>query len=129
MPAANFVAGFGQTVTINSVAFCVTNGKWSETNDPIEVTGNCSAGKKQFIPGLSVVTGSFDLNYDTANPITIAAGAYFALNHILNSTQGTQGLACAAAQVVSRDYSTPVPGAVTCTVNFQTSGPYTITTV
>lgn len=129
MPAQNYIAGFEQSITVGSTPVCVTNGKFTETNEVIDVTGSCSGGKKQSIAGLSIVTGSFDMNFDTNNPVDLPAGTYFSIHYLLNATEATQGLQAAAAQVVSRDFSAPVPGAVTQTVNFQTSGPYTITLV
>jgi hypothetical protein len=128
MGVQQFQAGFNQSVTVNSTGFCISNSTWIETNDVLDVTGTCSAGKHQFIKGLSGVTGSFDLFFDTGNPVVLNAGDYFSVSNVLGGT-GAQGLSCNTCIVVSRAYTAPVPGAITVTVSYNTSGPYTISTV
>lgn len=123
----SYVPGFQQAITINSTPFCVTNSTWTETNDVLDVTGTCSSGKKQYIAGLSGVSGSFDINVDLTNPVSIAAGAFFSVSNIFGGT-GTQGLTCSTCIVTSRAYTFPVPGVCTVSISYNTSGPYTIST-
>lgn len=122
-----FLAGFNQTMTVGTVATCITNSTWTETNDVQDVTGTCSGGKHQFIKGLSGVSGSFDAQYDTSNPPLLNAGDFFAVSNILGGT-GTQGLTCSSCIVTSKAVTAPVPGSVTVTISYNTSGPYTIST-
>ena len=125
---SQYLASFAQSVTIGSTVFNVTNSSWTEANDNQEVSGSLTSGangKKYYVPGLSSVTGSFDLVYDLSSPPNIAAGATVSVSNILGSS-GTQGLTCSTCIVQSRAYALPIAGTGMVTISFSTSGPYTI---
>lgn len=128
MPATPaFVHGKDGTVTIGGNLFYVTQFSYQETNATADVTHSGAAGFQVKIKGVTSASGTLTFVYDTANqptvsPYDMSTGGTAAL---ILKPEGTKPYSFTAIYEQLSWTSGPSAGAVSCTVNYSSTGTIT----
>ena len=107
----------------------VTNWSADSTTDLSETSHSGSAGLKTFVVGLRGLTGTVDLNWDSAsnpqvNPPNLVDGQTIS-NFVLYLETGEGNLDVDNAIINSVSYTVPVAGNVTISVSWTATGAWT----
>lgn len=116
------VAGKSGSVTFTGLTAGVKSWSLDLAGDTLETTDYADSGHRTYIAGLDGWTASCELNWDTANTVSVGDSATLTLT-IVNTTETYSG----TALVTGISVSSSVEGLVTATINFQGTGTCTLT--
>lgn len=116
------VAGKTGTLTFTGLTAGVKSWGLDLKGDTLETTDYSDSGHRTYIAGLDGWTASCELNWDTANTVSIGDSATLDLK-IVGDTEKYSG----TALVTGISISSNVDGVVTATISFQGSGECTLT--
>jgi predicted secreted protein len=116
------VAGKGGSVTFTGLTAGVKSWSLDLAGDTLETTDYDDSGHRTYIAGLDGWTANCELNWDTANTVSIGDSATLTLT-IVSSTEAYSG----TALVNGISVSSSVEGVVTATISFQGTGVCTLT--
>jgi len=117
------VAGKGGSITCTGLTAGVKAWSLNLVGDALEVTDYSDAGIRTFIVGCLGWTGSCEINWDTANTITVGETIAALVFSIVGATEKYTG----AAIVTGISVSSSFDGVVTASISFQGTGVCTLT--
>jgi predicted secreted protein len=117
------VAGKGGSIACAGLTKGVKAWSLNLVGDTLETTDYADSGHKTYIAGLDGWTGSCEVNWDTANTISIGDTIAALIFSVVGDTEKYTG----AAIVTGISVSSSVDGLVTMSVSFQGSGACTLT--
>ncbi len=128
-----FLSGKTGWVVSGANTMNVTNWTADDTSDLLETTHSGSAGFKTYVVGTQGMTGTIDLNWNSATDLTAAVPAMKSgqdIGALKLYLEGGQGYITAASALVGTcTYTTPVDGVVTYSISFTVSGVYDLTNI
>ena len=129
---AYFTGKTGEVVAGGTTLY-VTNWTAETAADLPETSHSGSAGFRTFVVGLKGMTGTIDLNWDSATDLTAAVPAITAGTDIgallLYLDAGDGYITAASALVGSCTITTPIDGVVTYSISYTVSGAYDLTNI
>jgi len=117
------VAGKGGSITCTGLTVGVKSWSLDLVGDTLETTDYADSGHRTFIAGLDGWTGSCEINWDTANTISVGDEITDLVFSIVGATEKYTG----DAIVTGISVSSSVDGLVTATISFQGTGECTLT--
>jgi len=115
------VAGKGGSITCDGLTKGVKSWSLDLVGDALETTDYADAGVRTYIVGCTGWTGSCEINWDTANTITVGT-VIAALVFTIAAAEHYDG----EAIVTSISVSSSFDGIVTASISFQGSGACTL---
>jgi len=117
------VAGYGGSITCTGLTAGVKSWSLDLVGDTLETTDYDDSGHRTYIAGLDGCTGSCEINWDTANTISIGDS----ITDLIFSVVGSTEKYTVDAIVTGISVSSSVDGLVTATVSFQGTGECVLT--
>jgi hypothetical protein len=117
------VAGKTGSITCTGLTAGVKAWTLNLVGDALETTDYADAGIRTFIVGCSGWTGSCEINWDTANTITVGDSITDLIFSIVGATEKYTGDALVTGVVVSSD----INNVVTASISFQGTGACVLT--
>ena len=117
------VAGKGGSITCDGLTKGVKSWSLDLVGDALETTDYSDVGVRTYIVGCKGWTGSCEINWDTANTITVGDVIAALVFSIVGATEKYTGEAIVTGISVSSSFD----GVVTASITFQGSGACTLT--